>query len=124
MLSLAKLGKDTGTGALPFEATKSTVERLAFSDFYFCHSISPPFAQHNAWARAKNQLTHCIIQHMRQNVKRFFAFLSLQCLFFICFMPRDRNIFLFYPEKYRKTGATVKWYQGIEIGMSAVYGWV
>ena len=47
MLSLAKLGKDTGTGALPFEATKSTVKRLAFSDFYFCHSFpSLRIAQH------------------------------------------------------------------------------
>ena len=42
MLSLAKLGKDAGTSALPFETTQSTVKCLAFSDFYFCHSFSLP----------------------------------------------------------------------------------
>ena len=37
VFSLAKLGKDTGTSALTLKATKGTVQRLAFFNFYFCH---------------------------------------------------------------------------------------
>ena len=43
VLSLAKLGKNTGTSALTLKATKGTVQRLAFFNFYFCHfSTLPP----------------------------------------------------------------------------------
>ena len=44
MLSLAKFGKDTGTGALALEPTKSTVKGLALFQFHFCHFVFPPLA--------------------------------------------------------------------------------
>ena len=86
MLSLAKLGKDAGTSALTFETTKSAVKRLAFSDFYFCHSFSLPSHGQHAYMCVKNQLTSNIIQHKAHLVKRFFLFLynPVQLFLYIC----------------------------------------
>ena len=43
MLSLAKFGKDAGSGALTLKATQSTVKGFALFQLYFCHcSISLP----------------------------------------------------------------------------------
>jgi flagellar biosynthesis protein FliP len=41
MLSLAKFGKNAGSGALTLKATQSTVEGFALFQLYFCHVLFP-----------------------------------------------------------------------------------
>jgi len=42
MLSLLKLGYNTGSGALSLETTECIVQRLVFFDFDFCHDLRIP----------------------------------------------------------------------------------
>ncbi len=42
MLSLLKLGYNSGSGALSLETTECIVQRLVFFDFDFCHDLRIP----------------------------------------------------------------------------------
>ena len=44
VLSLAELGKDSGTSTLTLKTTERTVKRLAVFYFNFCHLFFPPLA--------------------------------------------------------------------------------